>query len=200
MVRPSSLTVRRAEIWAEVKLDGSTMSQTRSSETCRLLVSRLVPSVSCPLGTIGAFNFVAFVAIEGSTWEATGDGGDNISPFFCLEAEAVTLALAADLFLDRAPLWVRTLLRLRKREKQRRDKALTWEAKMRENKMRVRTPLGLTNIGNFYKRKQLKRRWTIFKIVSLKDFKLKRKQPFPPKREPFKTYCNRYLACQTSQK
>ena len=70
-----------------------------------------------PLGTAGGFAVVASVATVEAMRESMGDGGDVVSFFCCLEVEAAALASAPSLFLEDAPSWVFTILRLSQREK-----------------------------------------------------------------------------------
>ena len=65
-----------------------------------------------PLGNVGGLGVMSTIATREATGDFTGDGSDNVSVFCHLEAEAPTLASTADLFLDRTPPQVHTIMRL----------------------------------------------------------------------------------------
>ena len=78
-VRPSSLTTSREEIWVEARLGGSAMSQTRSSEICPLLASRLSPSVACPWERLE--HWASWPLLEqGRPWETQREMEVALSP------------------------------------------------------------------------------------------------------------------------
>ena len=71
------------------------------------------------LGTAGEIGFVASVAIGEAMGHSTGDGGGVFSFFCYFEAEAAVLASMLNLFLDDAPHWVLTIMRLTERKTKR---------------------------------------------------------------------------------
>ena len=87
-----------------------------------------------PFGMVGALGFMASISIREATKGATGDGGGSVLASCHLEVEAAALESATDLFLDRTPNLVRTILRLTKREKQRNNGGFNLRGKEEKRK------------------------------------------------------------------
>ena len=91
------------------------------------------------LGMAGGLVVIASVAIGEATRDSIGDDDNGDSIFYRLEAKAVALASMADHFFDGSPPLVLTILKLTKREEQRKNGVFG----LRGNDERKKIKLGL---------------------------------------------------------